>query len=76
MAIILPICTKICPKGSSIFHSVKSGDFTYCVCSVLWNSFNSSAGYTELDTQERFANINNGTPLKSVWFRSGSQGAR
>jgi hypothetical protein len=74
MAKILPVCIQACPLGSSIFHSVKSGDFTYCLCSApLWKNFNDGAGYTHPDIFEVLAYKNNNIPLKSVWFTTGSQ---
>jgi hypothetical protein len=82
MAIIPPFCTKSgnCPAGKTPFSGAKFGNFTICACSIDWNKFNFKEGYVEWDPKEAAArfnpNDNNPPPLKSLWFRTGSQGQK
>ena len=75
----VPLCTRLCPRGTTPAAPIKSGNFTFCICGITWKSFNSGPGYVTLDPSEQMANINlggngPGPPLKSLWFRSGAQG--
>jgi hypothetical protein len=80
MATPLQICsdpkTQLCPKDTKIFHAAKSGNFTLCVCSLIWNSDYSGPGFVEWDSTETaaFTSPTSTTPLKSLWFRCGNKG--
>jgi hypothetical protein len=69
-----PICGKLCGKGKKAKAGIKFNGFTVCVCAIDWIAFHNGPGFVKLDFQEQMDNINNNTPLKSLWFSSGFQG--
>ena len=68
-------CTKICGKVPAQ-APVKSGNFTFCLCDLVQMDFNPGPGYAERDFQQQMAQIQQGTPLRSMWFLTGSTGAK